>query len=254
MPALRRDPRPKNVSRGTFVTNEEDNMMLSRITLAILAATTILTFTAPADARPTRAKNAQVATQVFDVAAQPAYPTTSSTAVAREKLASRGRGRVLTDANGNPVEITHQGASSGESGVVRSKKTGATARVSPRYAGAFQAYIDDLESRGAAIYYMGGYRKGPCWAGGLHPCGKALDVCQDSRDHVSGHKNCHMPGRAELARIAAAHGLFEGGQWCHGDMGHVQVGETAAPCRRTLYSAVDTYKRRRLASRGGHRS
>ena len=37
-------------------------------------------------------------------------------------------------------------------------------------------------------------------------------------------------------------------------MGHVQVGETAAPCRRTLYSAVDTYKRRRLASRGGHRS
>ena len=54
MPAFRRDPRPKNVSRGTFVTNEEDNMMLSRITLAILAATTILTFTAPADARPTR--------------------------------------------------------------------------------------------------------------------------------------------------------------------------------------------------------
>lgn len=88
--------------------------MLSRITLAILAAATILTLTAPVDARTTRAKNAQVATQVFDVAAQPAYPTTSSTAAARERRASHGRGRVLTDSNGNPVEITRQRASYGE--------------------------------------------------------------------------------------------------------------------------------------------
>lgn len=230
---------------------EDYDMTHSRIALAVLAAT-ILTLTAPAEARRA-AKAPTGAPPAFDIAAVAPYPTVSSTAVARERRAGPGRGRVLTGPSGNPVEITRQRGPDGP-GVVRSKKTGATAHVSPRYAGAFQAYIDDLESRGAAIYYMGGYRKGPCWAGGLHPCGKALDVCQDSRDHVSGAKNCHLPGRAELARVAAAHGLFEGGQWCNGDMGHVQVGETAAPCRSNLYGAVAKFKRHRVASSVGSRS
>jgi hypothetical protein len=128
------------------------------------------------------------------------------------------------------------------SGNVCSGKTGVCTNVASSHAGQFQAYINDLEARGATIYYMGGYRPGPCWSGGLHPCGLALDVCQDSRDHVSGHKNCHLPGRQELASIAAAHGLFEGGQWCHGDMGHAQVGMSAAPCGSNLYSAVSKFK------------
>lgn len=122
----------------------------------------------------------------------------------------------VTDANGNGA------------GIVRSHKTGATARVAAAHAAAFQAYIDDLESQGATIRFMGGIRRGHCWSGGMHPCGKALDVCQLSRDRVD--SRCHLPSRQALARIAEAHGLFEGGQWCHGDMGHAQVGVSAAAC------------------------
>ena len=36
--------------------------------------------------------------------------------------------------------------------------------------------------------------------------------------------------RVTLGRIAAAHGLFEGGRWCHSDYGHVQTSVTAAAC------------------------
>jgi hypothetical protein len=126
------------------------------------------------------------------------------------------RYRAQPDANGNLA------------GVVTSKKTGATARVGAQYAAKFQAYIDDLEAQGAVIRFMGGIRRGKCWSGGMHPCGKALDVCQTARDRVD--PRCHLPSRHELARIASAHGLFEGGQWCRGDMGHVQAGVSAAPC------------------------
>ena len=222
--------------------------MNTRIALAVLAAATILTLTAPADAR--RATKAPVgAMPVFDVAAVPAYPTAEMTKPSGRRASAQRRKAVLTDANGGRVTKAYPAPRQWVSGagVVRSAKTGATARVAPQHAAKFQAYIDDLEARGAAVHYMGGIRKGRCWSGGLHPCGKALDVCQDARDRVSGLKNCRLPGRAELARIAAAHGLFEGGQWCNGDMGHVQVGTSAAPCRN-LYSAVAKFKQQRLAS------
>jgi hypothetical protein len=135
--------------------------------------------------------------------------------------ASDARQRAVVDANGNPA-----------TGVVVSKKTGASARVSPQYAAAFQGYIDDLESAGASVRFMGGIRRGRCWAGSLHPCGKALDVCQTARGRVDGR--CHLPGRSAVAKIAERHGLFEGGRWCHSDYGHAQVGETAAACGSTL--------------------
>ena len=127
---------------------------------------------------------------------------------------------------------THQFASNGESGsgIIRSAKTGATARVAPRYASRFQAYIDDLEAHGAAIYYMGGYRPGQCSKGSQHPCGKALDVCQDSRGHVSGLRDCHLPSPTEMARIAEAHDLHEGAVWCNTDYGHAQVEKTGSDC------------------------
>lgn len=110
-------------------------------------------------------------------------------------------------------------------GVVRSHKTGATAAVSPRYASIFQSYVDDLETRGAAVRFMGGYRKGSCGSGSQHPCGMALDICQFSRGVVD--PRCNLPHRQEMASIAAAHGLFEGGLWCHSDYGHAQIGESA---------------------------
>jgi len=141
--------------------------------------------------------------------------------------------RIITDANGNAA------------GVVRSSKTGATARVGVQFAARFQAYIDDIEARGATIKFMGGIRRGHCWSGGMHPCGKALDVCQTGRGRVD--PRCHLPSRHELARIAAAHGLFEGGQWCHSDYGHAQVGESAAPCGSRGSTMIASAKRKRAA-------
>ena len=119
-------------------------------------------------------------------------------------------------------------AHAGEAGLVVSKKTGATAHVAARYAAKFQAYVDDLEAGGAVVRFMGGIRRGHCWAGSLHPCGMALDVCQLARGRVDWR--CHLPSRHAVAQMASAHGLFEGGQWCSSDYGHVQVGETSAPC------------------------
>src|SRR5262245_11951430 len=71
-----------------------------------------------------------------------------------------------TDANGNTATI------------VRSSKTGATARVGAAYRAKFQAYIDDLENSGATIRFMGGLRRGRCSGRHMHSCGRALDVCQ----------------------------------------------------------------------------
>ena len=128
--------------------------------------------------------------------------------------------RAVFDGNGNLA------------GAVVSHKTGARARVSPRHAAAFQAYIDDLEAHGARVLFMGGYRHGRCSSAHQHPCGAALDVCQLSRGRVDAR--CHLPGRRSIADIAAAHGLFEGGRWCHSDYGHAQALTSAGDCSRTF--------------------
>jgi hypothetical protein len=121
------------------------------------------------------------------------------------------------DANGNPA------------GVIVSHKTGARARVGSAYGARFQAYIDDLENNyGARVLFMGGIRPGRCSVSSEHPCGKALDVCQLRRGVVD--PRCSLPGRVALGRIAASHGLFEGGRWCQSDYGHVQIGVTAPAC------------------------
>ena len=116
-------------------------------------------------------------------------------------------------------------------GNVVSHKTGARATVSPQHAATFQAYINDLEANGARVLFMGGSRKGRCSSRHMHSCGKALDVCQRSRGVVD--RRCNLPDRRYIAMIAARHGLFEGGQWCHHDYGHAQVGTTASACGST---------------------
>jgi len=122
-------------------------------------------------------------------------------------------------------------------GIVASRKTGARARVGVAYAARFQAYIDDLETNhGARVLFIGGIRPGHCATSSLHPCGKALDVCQLSRGVVD--SRCHLPPRRKLAQIASSHGLFEGGRWCNSDYGHAQVGDTAGDCgHRRTYTA-----------------
>lgn len=127
--------------------------------------------------------------------------------------AKRHHHKKAIDASGNSAETC----------AVTSRKTGATARVGCAYVAAFQGYIDDLEgNHGSAVHFMGGTRRGKCWSGSLHPCGKALDVCQLSRGRVDA--KCHLPDRAQLAAIAERHGLVEGGRWANSDYGHAQVG------------------------------
>jgi hypothetical protein len=117
----------------------------------------------------------------------------------------------------------------GNAGIIVSSKTGARTRVGVAYAARFQAYIDDLEKNyGARILFMGGLRPGRCSIFGEHPCGKALDVCQLRRGVVD--PRCNLPARVALGRIAASHGLFEGGRWCDSDYGHAQVDVTAPAC------------------------
>jgi hypothetical protein len=146
-------------------------------------------------------------------------------------IAKHHHQKIVTDANGNSA------------GNVISHKTGASARVGAQYASRFQSYVDDLEARGATVYFMGGIRRGHCSSSSMHPCGKALDVCQTSRGRVAA--KCHLPDRSTLARIAQSHGLFEGGQWCNSDYGHAQAGETAAACGHKSYSIVASARSRR---------
>jgi hypothetical protein len=142
-----------------------------------------------------------------------------TTGAASENAAAVAAGKArVVDANGNKAY-----------GVVISLKTGAKARVGISYAARFQAYVDDLENNyGARVLFMGGIRPGHCSPASEYPCGKALDVCQRRRGVVD--PRCNLPGRVALGRIAASHGLFEGGRWCDSDYGHAQIGVTAAAC------------------------
>ncbi len=142
----------------------------------------------------------------------------------------------VTDANGNKSTAT-----------VVSKKTGAKAEVSAQYAAQFQSYIDELEAGGASIKFMGGTRRGHCSSSSMHPCGKALDTCQLRRGVVD--RSCNLPSRHAIAAVAARHGLFEGGQWCHSDYGHAQVGVSAEACgERTM--AAKSKRRMHMTSTG----
>lgn len=146
------------------------------------------------------------------LAAVIATPTIIQSAQAGTLTELSARKHRTTDPNGNAAEPC----------TVVSRKTQAKARVGCAHVAAFQAYVDDLEAGGAVVRFMGGVRRGKCWSGGLHPCGKALDVCQLSRGRVD--PRCHLPGRREIADVAERHGLVEGGRWRHSDYGHAQVG------------------------------
>lgn len=177
-------------------------------------------------------------------ASDPRYPTFNQStprahAARLHHYRHQPRARKQLDANGNAAT----------SGRVVSHKTGATANVSTKYAAQFQAYIDDLEASGAAVSFMGGYRRGVCSSRHLHSCngGEALDVCQLSRGRVD--PRCRLPGRAEIAKIAERHGLFEGGRWCSSDYGHAQARISAGDCGRNLYAAVEKFKRQKRHTR-----
>lgn len=188
------------------------------------AATPAAAGTAIATAAPTPA-NSGIARDTTTLAAADTATTLTKMAVAIPDF--------VTPAEPAPVPLpkprpTPTGAN-GNAGIIVSSKTGARTRVGVAYAARFQAYIDDLEKNyGARILFMGGLRPGRCSIFGEHPCGKALDVCQLRRGVVD--PRCNLPARVALGRIAASHGLFEGGRWCDSDYGHAQVDVTAPAC------------------------
>lgn len=142
------------------------------------------------------------------------------------------RKKIATDPNGNPVNVVRAA-------------TGATARVAAKYQAAFQGYIRDLEAAGATIKFMGGIRGGHCSSGSKHPCGMAMDICQYARGVVD--RRCNLPSRPIIAQIAARHGLFEGGQWCNHDYGHVEAGGSSS-CHSHRYASRKKHRRTRVAA------
>lgn len=210
--------------------------------LAALAASALL----PATAEARQKTGAHFSPPMIDVAAIPAYPLEQ--ARGRLRAASRAHSRKTaapkTAASSSPVATAHPRAANGGSGVVRSAKTGATASVSLKFAAIAQAVVDDLEASGATIRFMGGYRKGKCWSGGLHPCGLAIDLCQTARGVVD--RRCNLPSRAVEIKVAERHGAVSGGIWCSQDRGHIQLGLSASACGSNLYSAVRKFKAERV--------
>lgn len=97
-------------------------------------------------------------------------------------------------------------------------KSGAVARVAASHQVKFQALVNWLDSRNYPIKFMGGWRKGKCWSGGMHPCGKAIDINQTARGRVV----ARLP--AGVDQFARSIGLVPGSGWCNQDQGHYQVG------------------------------
>jgi hypothetical protein len=171
----------------------------------------IALFAAPARASTEMGCDKYCGLRLVEPARDQARKATRQRHRARNDAAHWRKGRAVVDANGND-------------GIVRSKKTGATAHVAPRNRQAFQVLIDRLEyDYGAAVYYMGGWRAGSCSLASQHPCGGALDICQDSRGHVSGARDCKLPPPAAFHALVRELGLYDGSVWCNGDYGHVQV-------------------------------
>ncbi len=116
---------------------------------------------------------------------------------------------------GGPETVTKAEVKS--PGVVRAK-SGAVARVKPDAAPKFQQLVNWLESKGYPVKFMGGYRPGPCWTGGMHPCGEAIDINQTARGRVVA---AFPAGTAAYARTL---GIVSGSSWCNDDTGHFQIG------------------------------
>jgi hypothetical protein len=189
-------------------------------TLAALALVVVLSADATRDHRTSSPDDTCGNNCIASASPTPDDPTKAS---AIKDTKGTARHQLLpVDANGNRAV-----------GIVKSQKTGAHARVGAAYSARFQAYIDDLETNyGARVLFMGGIRPGRCSRSSEHPCGKALDVCQRRRGVVD--PRCNLPDRVALGKIAASHGLFEGGRWCNSDYGHAQVAITATCGQRRV--------------------
>jgi hypothetical protein len=175
---------------------------------------------------------ASASAPLVDVAAIPAYRIASDAPAGHRARGHRASRRVRRHHGGGRTVLRAPRASG--AGIVRSGKTGATARVAARYVGRFQSYIDAIEASGARVLFMGGIRRGHCSQRHKHSCGMALDVCQLARGVVDAR--CGLPAAAAIAAMAVRFGLLEGGIWCHGDYGHAEVAPGARACPGRAYA------------------
>lgn len=200
--------------------------------LKLLAVVALVIVSFPAQARHRAAQSAPN----IDIAAIPAYPVEQPNNAFGRHGGRHGRKAILgasaAPASSKGVLEPRQA----ESGVIRSAKTGATAKVASRYQAQLQALLDDFEAHGATVYYMGGWRPGRCSLSSQHPCGWAVDFCQDYRGHVSGLRDCNLPRPTEFHALVRAHGLFDGSVWCSTDYGHVQ-GRDSGGCSEAAHGS-----------------
>lgn len=185
----------------------------------IAALVIILATVTPSQSRQTRLRSApSLDLTIMLPSERMAALATATAGATNPDLMRHGARKSFHRVHGHPARY----------GVVRSGKTGATARVAARHVRVFQAYINDVEAAGARILFMGGIRHGHCRAGSQHPCGMAIDLCQIRRAVVD--RRCRLPGPSALIEIATRHGLTEGAQWCNSDYGHAQVQPTGGTC------------------------
>jgi len=209
------------------IYSDQSNRKKTHTPTAVSTATKPATTALPVSNPEARASEASKTTPA--IRNDPEVTTTEATVVTAAPTSAPDKTTDVVKDTTAMVKGALDGNGNKAPGTVVSYKTGARARVGIAYAARFQAYINDLEKNyGARVLFMGGIRPGRCLPESQHPCGKALDVCQLAWGKVD--PRCNLPDRVTLGRIAAAHGLFEGGRWCHSDYGHVQTSVTAAAC------------------------
>lgn len=141
-----------------------------------------------------------------------AAPVKKSVKVARQH---KRTAKPAFDANGNRAYL-----------VTVTTKSGSHSKVHARFQAPMQAILNDIESKGYTIKYIGCYRSD--WGvAGAHPQGRACDACQWARNRTDGRKGCNLPSDTELNQIARNHGCVHGAEWGLPDRGHFECGRSS---------------------------
>lgn len=121
---------------------------------------------------------------------------------------------------------------------------GAGALVQAQFLITVEGFCRDMIAAGYVPDGFGsvnGYRPyGTCAGCLMHPDGLALDFRQARRDVTE------IPmDRYTVSKIAEKNGMFSGGDWCGGDLGHFELTKRNAnvcPKRKNLYAAIERFK------------
>src|SRR5665213_3469956 len=137
--------------------------------LLLLAIASTIAISAPAQARHSRTAQSGSVTRYCGDRVCPSYGKVADRPVrGRHAVSQVPHHRVEAyrrhhEGHRERIIATRPSVGESGSGIVHSSKTGAIAHVAARYAGMFQAYINDLEQNyGAVVKFIGGLRRGRC--------------------------------------------------------------------------------------------